>query len=151
MIDDLIQQQAKLQRQVDGLIKPEVGRWVDWTPTVYQNGNVAISVVAAKYKLSENLINIYAQINITGAGAGATAISVSGWPVAFNPNPTPSGWPIGVANVVDTGVSWYGCIAIAYSATAILFLARTDNFAGLNPSFTLANGDFIYLNAYWKV
>lgn len=150
-LTDLIRQVNKLQTTVDGLIKPEIGRWLDWSPTVDQGGAVAATITEAQYKANRDDVRIYCQLAITGAGVAANAIIIAGWPTAINPSPGPSSWPVGVGVIVDSGTEAYeGVVGINSSNQLSLFSPTTNNFVGANPSFALANGDSIYFNLHWK-
>jgi hypothetical protein len=152
MIEELIRRLTKLERDFEGLIKPETGRWIDWTPTVAQGVAVAVTVTGAKYKVSEDDVRIYARLAVTGAGTAGQAIALAGWAAALNPSPGPAGWPMGVGIIIDaTGPTTYSAIC-RYSSNNLVFASQTANaFLGSNPAFTLANGDSIFVNMYWKI
>jgi hypothetical protein len=152
MIEELIRRLTKLERDFEGLIKPEVGGWKDWTPTVTQGVAVAVTVTEAKYKVKEDDVRIYARLAVTGAGTAGQTIVLAGWAAALNPNPGPAGWPMGVAIIIDaTGPTNYSAVC-RYSSNNLIFASQTaNNFLGANPAFTLANGDAIYANMYWKI
>ncbi len=150
---DLVRRLNDLQRQVNGLIKPEVGRWVDWTPTITQLGAVTVTIVEAKYHQLEDLVHIYCELNVTGTGTAANAIVLAGWPSTIDPTPTPTGWPVGVATIIDSSVATYSGIPFMVGSTTIRFFHTNNNGTqiGSTPSFGLVSGDFIYSNMYWKI
>ena len=152
MIEDLIRQVNRLQQQVDGLIKPEVGRWIDWTPTVKQSGAVTVTITEAKYNVTQSDVRIYCRLTVTGSGTAANQIRVSGFPAAIRPVPGPAPWPLGVGIVLDTGTgNYYGTPIVATATEIAIVYSITGGIIGVSPNFALANGDFIYLNMYWKI
>lgn len=106
-IDELVRLVTRLQQQVDNLIKPEVGRCVDWTPTVDQGGNVARTVNYAWYITIASTVITQVKLSITGAGAVGSVISIGGQPTTIQPANTGFLAVIGTGIVVDNSVGWY--------------------------------------------
>lgn len=150
---ELTRQFNLLRQEFDNLVKPEVGRWIDWTPAVIQSGSVAVTVVEAKYRMSWEDIRIYCHLTVTGTGTAANAIIVSGWPSTINPSPGPNTWPVGVGVIVDQGIEIYeGVVSLNINNTQVsLWSPTTNTWVGANPSFALVSGDIIYFNMYWKI
>lgn len=153
LYQELVKQINSLQKQIDGLIKPEVGRSVDWTPVVTQTVNVVVNVNRATYQLRENWIKIMCNLTVTGAGTAGTVIEVSGWPATINAVTPGTYAPVGVGAVLDSGVNVYEGIAHFNTAvTAMRFYWQpTGNFIGVNPNFGLANTDEIYIDCSWEI
>lgn len=150
---ELVRRITKIEQTLDGLVKPEVGRYQDWTPTVTQLGAVAATVTEAKYIRREGFVHIYCELAITAAGTANNAIVIGGIPAAIVPSPGPTYWPMGIGHVVDTGTNVYHGTAYIITGAIHLFNTSAAGAAdiGVNPNFALANGDFVYLNMYWKI
>ncbi len=146
---DLIKQITKLQRQVDGLIKPEVGRWVDWTPTVTQGVAVTVTIGYAKYVVIDNAVFMRVALNITSAGTAGSVIQVGGVPTAVQPGFI--GSDIGEGRVFDAGTAHYVGALVAVGASDFRIMAHAQgNYIGAAPSFALASGDAIYFTAFYE-
>lgn len=152
-IRDLTRNYNALKATVDRLVKPEVGQWVDWTPTVTQSGSVTVTVTAAEYKLSQGKVDIYCHLTVTGTGTAGNDILVGGWPAAIAPSPTPVYWPVGTGVIVDSGTEAYeGVVSINDVDTTKIALRSptTNDWIGSNPSFALASSDQILFNMHWR-
>lgn len=122
----------------------QVGVSADWTPAVDQGGAVTVTVNAAKYIMVGNLVILLANLAVTGSGTGGNAIIVSGWDSAINPLAGWNGVPVGTCRITDTGTTDYWGVCYHSSTTALRFIdSVTQGQIGANPSFALANGDFI--------
>lgn len=153
MNDELVKRINNLQRQVDGLIKPEVGRWVDWTPTVTQLGAVTVTVVRARYTVNNDTVHMYVELSATGAGTGANAITIGGIPSTILPQIVTGGdiAPLGTATVVDQGTQTYYGFLVASTTTAWHIAdSNTRGLIGVNPNFALANTDSILFKATYE-
>lgn len=149
LYQELVKQINNLQKQIDGLIKPEVGRWIDWTPTVTQLGAVAVTINSARYKASENLVFVDIFLTVTGAGTGGNAIIIGGQPTAIQATTNDV---IGLGAVTDVGVNTYpGAIYVA-GATDWRFISTSAvNYIGINPNFGLAaTGTIRFKCAFYK-
>lgn len=154
LYQELVRQISSLQKQVDGLIKPEVGRWIDWTPTVTQSVAVAVTVNVAKYLVSDDdKVNAYAELTVTGAGTGGNNILIGGIPAAVQPAGLILGTisTIGIVQIYDTGTSFYLGQVVPSAATSWgLRDSSTRNLMGALPNFALAAQDVISLRVSYK-
>ncbi len=148
---DLIKQITHLQRQVDGLIKPEVGRWVDWTPTVTQLGAVTVTVNWARYITIGDLAVVGIRLTVTGSGTAGNNIIIGGQPVAIQAANNANVATIGTGIVFDSGTAVYHGALSAQSATDWrMFADGLNNAIGTTPSFGLVAGDVISLQAAYE-
>lgn len=151
---ELLQKLIKVEQRVEALVKPEVGRWQDWTPAIYQNGNVASTVDFARYIVKEDLVTLVAVVTATAAGSATNNIYVLG-PAALTPQIN-NNHPIGAAQYADGSV-WYSC-HVVYSTTvsgqpAFGFRVNTvtdGNVIGVNPNIAVASGDIISFTAAYE-
>lgn len=153
LYQELVKQINNLQKQVDGLIKPEVGRWMDWTPVITQGVVVAANTVYADYIISnDGLVISRFYLSVTGAGTGGNVISISGQPTIMQPLNTGFLVLIGSGIVVDNSVAWYGgCSVVANTATDWRFVVPgNSNYAGAGPNFALANGDALIIDTVYR-
>lgn len=150
LYQELVKQINNLQKQVDALVKPEVGRWMDWTPTITQNGAVAADVTLAKYIISDNVIDAQVVLSVTGAGTAGQIIHIAGIPSAIAPT---AGTILGTVLILDISlVLVYVGVVYANGVNDLIFYAHNSGAAmGTTPNFGLANGDVIYLNMMWKI
>lgn len=151
-IEELVKQIAKLQRQVDGLIKPEVGRWVDWTPIVTQGGSTpTLDIRYAKYWLKDSTVHLRVDIGVTSAGTANQEIKVGGIPTAVQPAYTSNVAVIGPAMIIDVSVAQYTGVVVAFSANQLRFWHEGAGGAiGVEPNFALASGDTISFLATYE-
>jgi len=152
VITELTRRLNLLQRQVDGLIKPEVGRWMDWTPTVTQSVAVTVTVTYARYVVFGDSAIIIARLGVTSAGTGNNVISVAGLPtIAQIANPNTLG-VIGTGLVTTGGgTTIYQGALIGFGANELRFFAHNaTNYFGVVPNFALANGDVISFQAAYE-
>lgn len=148
---ELIKRINDLQRQVDSLIKPEVGRWVDWTPAVTQLGAVTITINFARYKVENDLVTLESVLNVTGTGTIANAIQIGGLPTAIRPiNAVSNLHTIGTMNVIDTTAGLHFIGALVYAGIDSMQGIRDNTGAFIGQAFALANGDFIGFNAFYE-
>jgi len=136
---ELIKQINNLQRQVDGLIKPEVGRWITWTPTVTQGVAITIAITYARYIIKDQTVTMMAQIELQSAGTPGAAVVVAGIPSIAAPANLGT---IGTALVVDSGVQNYHGLVWAQTINDFRIITNGGTgFFGVNPAYTIANGD----------
>jgi len=145
---ELIKQITRLQRQVDSLIKPEVGRWVDWTPTVTQGVAVAVTVNYARYVLG-NTVHIEANVTCTSGGTAANIIVIGGFPTAIQPLRTGDVSIIGSA-VVNSATNYHVALLSTSAGAWRMLDSGSTNYFGINPALTLANGTIISLVATYE-
>jgi len=148
---ELVKQINNLQRQVNNLIKPEVGRWVDWTPTVTQGVAVTVTVTYARYVVMDNTVIMVARLGVTSAGTGGSNIVIAGLPTAIQVANTDALGVIGTGVISDTGVATYQGALIAAGANDLRVIAHnTSAYIGTSPSFALASEDVISFQAAYE-
>ena len=144
ILEDLITQVDRLQRQVDALKRPEVGRWKSWTPTVTQGVAVTVTVDYARYFSLGKLVFLLAHLTVTSAGTGGTVITIGGLPLT-NINSTGNSKTSGTFGLRDASIPTNYTGSVHGGATTLAM--RTDNTAGSGigqiPNLALASGDTI--------
>lgn len=149
MITDLIRQINRLQQQVDSLKKPEVGRWVDWTPTVYQSGNVAVTVDYARVFYDKGKVTLIMEVTVTGSGTAANPIYIQGLP--YDSAHNGFAFCVGSFHVRDDSVpqNYAGSVDLRVVSSTTSLSLRVDqtggNGLGQNPSVGLDVDDTIGL------
>lgn len=151
LIEDFIRQLSRLQLQVDGLTKPEVGpRWVSWTPTVTQGVNVTLLGTACKYAIVGKLVVIKIAIAISGAGTNGQPIVVTNIPTAVQPADV--GRIVGSGLIIDSGTLNHIGVVYTQGTSDIRLIEYQGNFAGQAPTaFALANNDYISYMVCWDI
>ena len=150
MIDDLIRRIDRLERRLDGLVQPERPRWVDWTPTVDQDGAVAVTVTVGRYMILGDLAVVQCDLDVTAAGTAGNAIIIQGQPTAIQ-SANHGSIVLGIATVNDAGTAAYVGALISNGATEWRIRAHnTTGSVGVDPNFALANGDAIRLSAAYE-
>ena len=143
----VINRLRKNQRNIERLESQiEIGRWVDWTPTVTQSGSVTVTVNYATYVVdSSGKVTINCRLTVTGSGTAANLISIGGIPSNAQPKRFGGLTTIGIATIQDSGTKTYGGLSvIATSASEFRFIGFDQaNFVGVSPNFALASGDTI--------
>ncbi len=127
--------------------------WIDWTPTVYQGGAVAATVVTAKYLKIRNMAVAKAYLAITAAGTSGNNIKVQGIPAAITPVVATSDVVAGAgsAAIQDAGTGLYICAGYPASSTNIQFLSENSAAGPVGyGAFSLANGDSIGFTLVWE-
>lgn len=151
-INDLIRQINVLEQRLDELVEPEVGGvWADWTPTVDQNGAVAVTTTFARYTTINGVVIMQIRLAVTGAGDAGNDIIIAGIPAAIRPtNPASSTHTIGTANIREDGVAHHIGALIAVGANDLRIMADGNaSFVGTVPNFALNNGDDLgFMAAY---
>lgn len=149
---DLTRLYNALKAQVDGLVKPEVGRWRNWTPTVDQGEAIGISIDYAKYIVLAQTVVLYTELTVTSVVAPGGDISVAGIPSVIAPALTlASGFfPFGWVSIADFGTATYHGVACPISSTTVKFRQATTGFVGSNPAFSLAASDVISFGAVYE-
>ena len=119
-----------------------------WTPVITQGVNVTYTNVFARYQRIQNIVFVYARLNITSAGTAGNGVSVS-VPVAQKNTLSISG----NMSIYDTSAS------TPYNGFAFSITATTINSAGdwagtgvwgTNPNVAIANGDVIWINLTYE-
>lgn len=126
------------------LSKEAIMVWTDWTPTVTQSGAVTVTVTQAKYTKIGTLVVLDVSLAVTGSGTIANDIVIGGLPAACAPATTSNQKTVGSGLITDTGTAFYPASVVAVSSSTFKLVADSQNgYVGSNPSFALANGDFI--------
>lgn len=150
---DLMRQVKALQAQVDSLVKPEVGRWISWTPTVTQSGAVAVTVTYARYIIFGNSVIVEARLAVTGTGTAGNAIIIGGQPAVIAHGNSNSAYSIiGGLLILDTTASlhYHGALVSFGAADWRGITHNSNNFTGVSPSFALANGHVVAFQATYE-
>lgn len=142
----------QLQQEIERLkTQIETGRWVDWTPTITQSGNVTYTLTGgfARYILDANgTITARARLSITGSGTTGNAITIGGLPYDI----ADVTGDIGSIRIVNTGTASY--VGSANIATATSFIGYSSGNAsaiGVTPNFALASGDVITFSISYEM
>lgn len=149
---DLIRENNKLREIIENLVEPEVGRWVDWTPTVTQGVAVTLTVDYARYMLLDQSVVTVVNLDITSAGTNGSAIVIGGVPTIIQPAETGLVDVIGngIINTVAPVVNHHGAL-ISVGVSDWRFVADgSSNYVGFNPAFALANTDKISFQASYE-
>lgn len=145
---DLIRQVNKLRQDVDGLIKPEVNRWVAWVPTVTQGVAITKTVTYANYTVLGNTVIASASLALTSAGTAASAINIS-----VPLTPATGVQLVGSFFFVDTStsVSYAGALFWVVASTTMFLRTNTviGNF-GNAPGVTIASGDVMNISLTYE-
>jgi hypothetical protein len=153
MNDELFRRLTQLERRLQELerSKPEVGRWVDWTPTVTQSGSVTFTITFCRYIVQDNVVNIRGRLAITSAGTGNNNIVIGAGPAAIAPANAQN--IMGGIRVTDTGTADYVGALLWNSSTQLVGQVHSTGattFIGVNPNFALASGDIIGFFAVYE-
>lgn len=146
---ELIKQIARLQRQVDGLIKPEVptglfnpatSLWQTWTLVITQGVDVTHSPTFVRYFRLGDLVVAAARTTVSSSGTGGQHILITGMPARVSAHETStSAVGVGVVRVV-TALTYHECTVI-FGTTGLAFVdGSSNNFLGANPSVQLVSG-----------
>ena len=119
-----------------------------WTPVITQSVNVTYTNIFARYQRIQNVVFVYARLNITSAGTAANAVSVS--------VPVTAKSTIGIQgnmSIYDASAGTpYNGFAFAASTTTIQSAGDWAGTGvwGTTPNVALANGDVIWLNLSYE-
>ncbi len=158
MSDELVKRLNDLQRQVDNLIKPELGRWVTIVPSLYQAAAVAATVNYARAFVENKKATVMVRLTATAAGTVGNNIYILLPATLIPASGISTTQPLGTAFYLDTGTAHYQGIA-AYIATvtslpaiAMFNATTTDgNVIGVNPAVTVASGDVFSLDVTFEI
>ncbi len=157
MSDELVKRVNELQRQVDNLIKPELGRWVTIVPSLYQAAAVAATVNYARAFVENKKATVILKLTATAAGTIANNIYAL-LPAIYTPlSGATSTLPLGEGIYSDGGVV-YTC-GVFYLATVgglpafgLRVSTITDgNVIGVNPNIAVASGDVLSLDVTFEI
>mgnify|MGYP001614137797 CR=1 FL=1 len=157
MNDELVKRVNDLQRQVENLIKPELGRWVTIVPSLYQAAAVAATVNYARAFVENKKATIILKMTATAAGTVANNIYAL-LPAIYTPaSGTTATVPLGEGTYLD-GAVHYTCGVFYLAAIGGLpaFGLRvstiTDgNVIGANPSIAVASGDVFSFDVTFEI
>jgi hypothetical protein len=112
--------------------------WLDWTPQLYQNGNVTSTVNFAKYLIVGNTIIWTFGISATAAGSSGQSICIRSLPWTFSTSRT-----VGSFYYLDQGSSYYAGTALYVVGDPGLRFITTSagGYLGTNPAFAVASSD----------
>lgn len=131
-------------------ISSVAGIYIDYTPTLAQNGARTTSAMTARYVQIGKRVHAWGQCTCSNAGTAGNAVTVT-LPVT----PATGQVFVGVGAVKDTGTSFYNALAVITGSVIGFFstvqpVATAENFIGATPSFALASGDIIYWNITYE-
>jgi len=126
--------------------------WQDWTPTVTQDVAVTVTVIYARYIVISQGVIVQARLSVTGSGTAGNAVVIAGIPspiAAKNPNTYTI---IGGGFVVNTtaSVHYHGALMANGANDWRIITDGSNGFLGVNPSFALASGHQISLQAAYE-
>ncbi len=158
MSDELVRRVNDLQRQVDNLIKPEKGRWVEFTPTLYQSAAVASTSLEGAYFVDNFKVNVVAYVTATAAGTIAQDVLIL-VPISSIYAPRMGAnfaMPVGVFDVLDQNGGFYhgyaiynGIVSGSLSFGGMAHLSGTP--IGRTPSFALASTDIVAMDLTYRI
>ncbi len=158
MSDELVKRLNDLQRQVDNLIKPELGRWVTIVPSLYQAAAVAATVNYARAFVENKKATVMVRLTATAAGTIANNIYILLPATLIPASGITTTQPLGTAFYLDSGTAHYQGIAAYIAdvgglpAIAIFNATVTDgNVIGVNPSIAVASGDVFSFDVTFEI
>ncbi len=158
MSDELVKRLNELQRQVDNLIKPELGRWVTIVPSLYQAAAVAATVNYARAFVENRKATVMVRLTATAAGTAGNNIYILLPATLIPASGILTTQPLGTAFYLDTGAAHYQGIAAYIAdvgglpAIAMFNDTTTDgNVIGVNPAVTVASGDVFSLDVTFEI
>jgi hypothetical protein len=119
-----------------------------WTPVVTQGVNVTYTNIYARYQRIQNIVFVYARLNVTSAGTAGNGVSVS-LPFAQKNTTGPSG----NMSIYDTSANTpFNGFAFAQTTTTIQSAGdwSGNGVWGTFPSLAIASGDVIWLNLTYE-
>lgn len=126
-----------------------IAEWTSYTPTLVQSGAVTKTVTYAKYRSFGGVVEVLVYLTVTGAGSAGNAIAV-GLPVT---GAASTRMILGSGLISHTGTANYPVLVENLSTTTVDFW-RSDQpptaRVGADPSFALANTDFITFQAVYE-
>jgi hypothetical protein len=120
-----------------------VGRWLRFTPTIIQTGEVTKTVVYARFARYGRIVVAQCIMNATGAGSGGAAPTIS-LPVPPDPTARGSLMPLGTFFWRDASASAsFSGIALNATGSTVqgLFPGATNYMGAASPAADIASGD----------
>lgn len=112
--------------------------WQNWTPTLWQGGNVAITSNLSRYFQLGPLAFVTWSFQVNGTGVASNHIEIRDLPIAISANANAQG----ISKFTEAGVAhWVG---MCYKQNSTTIIHQTDgvgNLLGLTPNFVLGAGD----------
>jgi hypothetical protein len=135
-----------------GPLGSELAQWSNFTPQVYQNGNVTSAIIYSRYIKVGNLVTVQVTVQVTGAGSSGQKILIQNLPFSIANHSTTGVYIIGNGAVLDSGTAIYAVAVCAHDATTISFFdSGAGDFLGISPAWALANNDTISFAITYKV
>lgn len=133
--------------------------WVEtpstsWTPTVTQSGSVTVTVSYAKYSIVGNVAVVRARLAVTGSGTIGNTIVIAGIPAAIASIDTDTYAVIGtgfIANTTAGTIHYHGALVAQGANDWRIITDGSNSYLGINPSFALASGHTIALQAAYFI
>ncbi len=159
-LTELTRQVNRLQAEIDNLVFPEKGRWVDISADVslFQLAAVAATVNYAELFIENNKATVLVRLTATAAGTTANNIYIL-LPDRLTPvSGTTTTQPLGTGIFNDAGSNLYDGTIIypadigGLPAMALKVSTITDgNVLGVNPGIAIASGDIYGINATFEI
>ena len=157
MSDELVRRVNDLQRQVENLIKPELGRWVTIAPSLYQAADVAKTVNYARAFVENRKATVILKLTATAAGTITNNIYAL-LPAIYTPaSGATATLPLGEGTYVDGAVHYtcgvfYLAIVGGLPAFGLRVATITDgNVIGVNPNIAVASGDVLSFDVTFEI
>jgi hypothetical protein len=119
-----------------------------WTPVVTQGVNVTYTNVYARYQRIQNVVFVYARLNVTSAGTANNPVTVS-IPVAAKNTLGPAGNFSIYDNSASTPYNGFAFLPTSTTITSVGDWASIGVW-GTIPNLAIANGDAIWINLSYE-
>ena len=119
-----------------------------WTPVITQGVNVTYTNIYARYQRIQNIVFVYARLNITSAGTAGNTVAVSVPVTAKNTTGIS-----GNMSIYDTSANTpYNGFAFQNAATTVASAGDWSGVGlwGTTPNLAIANGDVIWINLSYE-
>jgi len=119
-----------------------------WTPVITQGVNVTYTNIYARYQRIQNIVFVYARLNVTSAGTATNSLSVS--------LPVTAKSTLGISgnmSIYDNSASTpYNGFAFTPTTTTVNSVGdwAGNGVWGTFPSLAIANGDVIWINLSYE-
>jgi hypothetical protein len=122
-----------------------LGAWDSWSPVVTQGATPA-STVSNGFSIKEGRkARGTANVAFTGAGTAATRV---GFTLPYAADATQA--IVGAFYFLDAGGLIYGGPILATSSAALLLVTGSNEFFGVSPAITIANGDNLIVDLSYR-